>query len=86
MLHAGVVWRLNERLLLWPGIYADLIDNRAEYPQQPERDGLDDGLRSKITCPMEIRFAEDSSLTLNLALRLDDVRSGGGNVQIILPM
>jgi len=80
MLHSGIVWWVHKRVVLWPGVHLDFIDNRDDSEQESDKD-----LLCKITFPIEIRFANTAALTLDQTLRLDDPRSGGANVQLQVP-
>lgn len=85
MAYGGVSWRVSDNVLLWPGIYWLFPDSTERYPQEPELDIAHDATRAKLAFPIEICFSSKSILTLNPTLRLDEPRSGGGNVQLQIP-
>jgi len=82
---AGIYWRWHERVLFWPGVYVSLPDNVSDFPEDPSRQREQSDVFGKITAPVEISFAKNGYLTLNLTLRLDEPSSGGGNIQVYYP-
>jgi len=85
MLHAGLTWRLRDDLLLWPGLYLNFVDNEEDFPLNPDLQDTEDGLFAKVALPLEFSFGEGASVTINQTFRFDEARSGGTDVQVIIP-
>lgn len=83
-LYTGVTWRLSERVVFWPGLYLDFIDNRDDQSFANLRDD-DRGMVGKMAFPVEFAFASGARLTINASVRVDQARFGGGNVQLYVP-
>ena len=85
MIYGGVSWRLSERVLFWPGLYVNVIDNSEDFPFDPAQNDDDDGYVGKLSFPVEILFGENATITAGLGLLVHRLKFGGANVQVQIP-
>lgn len=82
LVHCGVIWRVRDRVTLWPGLYGQFPNSRHRYPSSPLLEENDSSFVGKLAVPIEVRFEKPAVLTINPTFRIDDFRFGGGNVQL----
>ena len=84
MFYGGVEWSVTERLLFWPTIYINDLNNKDEFPNSPEKSKRANGLNAKFTLPLEYKFSENASGTLSAAFEAPKGPFGGFNVQFLV--
>lgn len=85
MLYSGVAFRVTERLVLWPSVYLEYVDDEEDFPLEPALASRDEGFVGKLTFPAEFSVGRGATITVNAGILLHEVRFGGGNVQVQIP-
>ena len=80
----GVTWRVFDNWVFWPGIYLNVLKNHKDFPENEELSNSDDGLIGKITFPIEYRFTDYATGTLNPTLEFPGGPFGGMNAQFVI--
>jgi len=79
MLYGGVIWALDAKFTLSPGVYLDFIDNRDPQSGDDKR-----GLIGKATLPVEYAFSPRARLAANPTVELHKANFGGFNLQFLI--
>jgi hypothetical protein len=82
-LYGGLSIELSERFLFRPALYVDYVSHNRLFPEDEIRNDRFNGIQSKLSTALEIRFKETIRLAINPNLDLDQMNWGGGNVQLI---
>lgn len=85
MIFGGVSWQLSERLLMWPGLYIDFINNNDRFPFDPAESENDDGFVGKLNFPFEVRLWNNATITGGVGLLVHRLKFGGASMQLQVP-
>jgi hypothetical protein len=82
-LYGALSYALGGRCYFRPALYIDYVSHNRLFPMDNFRNDRFNGIQSKLSTALEIRFKETVRLVINPNLDLDQMNWGGGNVQFI---
>jgi len=81
--YGGLSYSILEKVNFMPALYIDYVSHNRLFPEEALRNDRYNGIQSKLSTALEIRFTEMVRLVINPNVDLDQMNSGGGNVQFI---
>jgi hypothetical protein len=85
MPYTGVVYNITDNFIVWPTIYTAIINNDNYDPNKPQDRSKSEHVLGKLNIPLEYRFSEKASATLNTTFQSGHRGPfGGWNIQFMV--
>ncbi len=81
----GVDWRVHERVLLWPSVYVDFLQEREDFQGNAALRKSDHDTLVAIALPIEIDVGKGAALTIQTSVLVHEIEFGGTGVQLSVP-